>query len=117
MKSASSAFQSSREDSVLLIDAIVNHWRLCLADHLSHLDAVYIHVTERVGISLVYCSSLCCILMVALVIFHGVSIGLSSFNTWVSTTHYLVVPLAKIMLNYCVMSFGICLWAHTAQNT
>ena len=61
VKSASSAFQSSREDSVLLIDAIVNNGRLCLADHLSHLDAVYICVTKKVGISLVCCSPLCCL--------------------------------------------------------
>ena len=40
MKSASSAFQSSQESSVLLIDAIVNHGRVCLADHLAHLDAL-----------------------------------------------------------------------------
>ena len=49
MKSASSAFQSSQEDSVLLIDAIVNHGTLCLADHLSHLDVVYIRVTRDHG--------------------------------------------------------------------
>ena len=49
VKSASSAFQSSQEYSVLLIDAIVNHEKVCLADHLSHLDAVYILMTRDCG--------------------------------------------------------------------
>ena len=43
---ASSAFQSSQVDSVLLIDTIVNHGRVYLVDHLVHVDTVHIHVTR-----------------------------------------------------------------------
>ena len=46
VKYASSAFQSSQEDSVLLIDTIINHGRVYLVDHLVHVDAVHIHVTR-----------------------------------------------------------------------
>ena len=49
VKSASSAFQSSQEGSVLFIDAIVNHGRVCLADYLAHLNAVHIRVTRDCG--------------------------------------------------------------------
>ena len=49
MKSASSTFQSSRNGSVLLIDAIVNHGRVCSVGHLAHLDVVHICVTRDHG--------------------------------------------------------------------
>lgn len=40
MDYASLAFQSSRQGSILLVDAITNHEVVCLTDHLSHLDMV-----------------------------------------------------------------------------
>ena len=54
-----------------------------------------------------------CIVMVALVILHGASTGLSLFNIWVNTIHCLVVPSVGGILTYRVMSFNICPWAPT----
>ena len=41
VESASLAFQSSREGSALLVDAIIHHEEVHLTDHLTHLDAVH----------------------------------------------------------------------------
>ena len=44
--SASLAFHSSRKNSALLIDAIVNQGAVSLADHFAHLDMVHAAVTR-----------------------------------------------------------------------
>ena len=46
VESASLAFRSSREGSVLLVDAIIHHEDVRLTDHLAHLDAVHSDVTK-----------------------------------------------------------------------
>ena len=46
VESASLAFQSSREGSALLVDAIIHHEEVHLTDHLAHLDAVHSGVTK-----------------------------------------------------------------------
>ena len=47
MESASLAFQSSREGSALLVDAIIHHEEIHLTDHFAHLDAVHSGVTKH----------------------------------------------------------------------
>ena len=46
MESASLVFQSSRQGSALLVDAITRHEEVHLTDHLAHLDAVHSGVTK-----------------------------------------------------------------------
>ena len=43
----------------------------------------------------------CCTMIVALITLHGVNTGLSLFNVWANTIHYLVVPLIKIINLFC----------------
>ena len=49
---ASLAFQSSHEDFTLLVDAIVNHGAVFLADHLVHPDLVHADVM-KISISII----------------------------------------------------------------
>ena len=45
MNSASLVFQSSRQGSSLLVDAIIKHEEVCLIDHLAHLEMVHSDVS------------------------------------------------------------------------
>ena len=46
MHSFSLAFQSSREGSALLVDAIINQSVVSLADNLAHLDLVHSRIVQ-----------------------------------------------------------------------
>ena len=45
MNSASLVFQSSRQGSSLLVNAIIKHEEVCLTDHLAHLERVHSDVS------------------------------------------------------------------------